>query len=295
MFIACSDLHIHDKAPVNRIEKDWSAVCLDKLRQVLSKARVLKCKVRVAGDFFDKSSHSPALVNGTLALLNEYGDVFVEILPGNHDLKNHSQSLLPSSSIMTIGFLDNVTIVGSDWLSVTEENYVVDFIPFGDELTHYGGDVAIIHEFVWNKEPWPGAPISGNWKNIAKKMKGYKLIIIGDNHQPFIKTHKKCTLLNCGSMLRKNIDQQDHKPAFYVIGDDLSIETIPFKISKDVFDTSASDLVKKKNKAIQEVAEQMKEGITFSLDFKKNLKEYFAKNKTEKSIREIIEGAMSDD
>lgn len=299
MFIVCSDLHITEKRPGNRKECDWAQLCLDMFEQVLKYADEMPRPKRfddrvvyVAGDFFDKYEHGLDLTHKVMDLINKYRDVSVCIIPGNHDLKSHSQDLIAKSSICTLGFLNSCEVFRGFETYYTLSGTSVDLFPFGDELTHRGGDVAIIHEFVYKDKPWHDCDESGSYKSIINKMRGYKLIIAGDNHDRFIAKYKGCTILNCGSMMRRTIKQIDYKPAFYVIDDDLSIDTIEFDIEEDVFDLSNVERIQKKDAAIAEVADQMKKGIKFKLDYKANMKKFLKKNNIEDDVCDLINEAM---
>ncbi len=290
MFIACADLHLTEKKPAYRIEEDWMSVCLGKLQQVLDKATEYECDVYIAGDLFDKSAHSPELINAVMSMFEIFKH-YITIIPGQHDIKNHNLELIYKSSIGTINYLKNILVIGKSFNGNDDK----DFFPFGSDLKYLGGDIAFIHQLAYKEKPWAGVSKSGNYKRIINKMKGYRLIIAGDHHLPFIAMYNNCTFLNCGSMLRTDRDQIDHKPAFYFVSDDLSIETIPYKIRNKVFDTSAIKLIEKKDQAISEVAEQMKMDIQVNLNFKKNMTKYLDRNKINESVKDIIKEAMEDE
>lgn len=286
MFIVAADLHLSENKPAYRIETDWIGVCVGKFKQLLLAAVQNECPLIIPGDFFDKSSHSPELVNLVSDLIIESG-VKVIVVPGNHDIKNHNLQLLNKSSIYTLGYSGAKII--SEPTSITLQGIKIDMFPFGSELCDLGGDVAIIHEFAYQKAPWPGCSPDGNFKRIIKRLGGnYKLIIAGDHHQDFVANWNDSKFLNCGAMLRTDRDEQDRSPAYYSISEDLKIAKIYYKIEKQVFDLNAIDLINKKDEAIERVAEQMKSKMKIELNFKKNIQRRIDRGDIDVEVVEII-------
>jgi len=292
MFIACSDLHITETKPVYRVEENWMAVCLSKLKQIIDLANEKKCPVIVAGDFFDKSSHSMELLISTMNLLKTCKQQII-VIPGNHDPKAHNMELLNKSAISLMNFVG--TNVFNKVISIKSGNFKIDFFPFGSELKSMGGDIAVIHEFAYVEKPWADVSESGNYRKIIRRLGGdYKLIIAGDNHEDFIEEYRGCTFLNCGAMLRTDRNEQDRVPKFYLIEDNLNIIPQPFSIKKDVFDVKVLDIIKRKDEAIEKVADQMKSNMKIDLDFKRNMERRLQQkdldNETE--VKEMIRSVI---
>ncbi len=301
MFIACADLHITEKCPLRRNDEDYAQTCLDKLEQVLNHAlpayiededeQPKAMPVIVAGDFFDNLSgvHTPELVNRTMAVLKQYWRVPVYILLGNHDTRFHSRELemVKKSSYYTLSFLPNIELVyARQAILLPGTKTKLDFFPFGTELEPRGGDVAIIHELAYKTEPFPGAPPKGNWKQIQSRLGDkYKLTIAGDCHIPFIEPG----FLNCGSMMRSNVDQVDHKPCYYEIDEDFSIKSIPFEIKEDVWTDNPEILAEVKDEAIEQAVEAMKdEAVVSGLDFEENVRRATESDKLNKNTKQLI-------
>lgn len=292
MFIACADLHIGSKTPAYRTEKNWIDVCLGKFQQIVNTAKKLDCPIVIAGDFFDKSACTPELINKICEIIS-WEEINFFMIPGNHDLKNHSLDLIKQTNIQTLAFLKNIYMADFPSVFVANSTYM-DFYPYGNEkqLKNSNSKIAVIHKFAYKGKPSYETEPSGNYKRIINKLPGYKLIICGDNHEAFIGKYKETTFLNCGCMLRDSKDQMNYSPAYYIIDDDLNIKTKYFEIEKNVFDIDAINMVVKKDNSIIKIAEQMKKDVRTTLDFPKNMRRYWIKNKIEKEIREPIKEAM---
>jgi predicted phosphodiesterase len=289
MFLTASDLHTNENKPAFRIENDWIEVCLGKLGQLLAAAKEKKCPVIINGDFFERYAHSPELVNRVLDMIK---GVEIIIIPGNHDMKNHSLDLLKKSSIWTLSFA-GATIIEKP-SSIAIHGTEIDLFPFGSELKSMGGRIAIIHEFAFQEKPWKDCNPAGNYKRIIKRLEAaavedsYELIIAGDNHADFIAEFHGCTFLNCGAMLRTDKDEQDRKPAFYLVDDDLKITRIPFKIEQEVFDQQAINIITKKDEAISRVADQISKDWRIELNFKRNIQKRIDQADLDEEVIELI-------
>lgn len=287
--IFLSDLHLSERKPVNRTDDNWIDTCISKLEQVFDYAREKKIvHIVIAGDFFDRSSHSPELVNRVLNLLAINFDRIVHIVPGNHDMLNHNQDLIHKSQIETINICQCVDLKKKK-SSFPIDGFKVDFFPFGSELKYEGGDIAVIHELAYKNKPWDKAPEGGNFKRIIKKMAGYKLIVAGDNHEDFIDEFKGCKFINCGGMLRKGIHEAGREPKFYVVNKNLKIKPVKFKIKENVFDFDKANLIKKKNSAIEEAANSLAEDLIVDLDFRKTMKRALSEDSVSEEVRSIVE------
>lgn len=283
MFITAADLHMTELKPAYRIESDWIGVCIGKFKQILDEAEKRNCPIIIAGDTLDKSIQTPELINQMMDLIDGH-EIF--IIPGNHCLRNHNIDLLPKTSIYTLRHAGAEIIEVPSTIEI--DKIKIDLFPFGSELEFLGGDVAVIHEFSYQVKPWPDCPSTGNYKSITRRMKGYRLIIAGDNHEDFQARFEKTSFLNCGSMIRTNRNEQDRVPKFYVVHDNLEIEAIRFKVEQEVFDLQAISLITRKDEAIEKVAEQMGSELKLDLDFKKNIQKRIDQGDLEEEIITLI-------
>ena len=276
LFICCADLHVQDNPPIARTgEPDWLASQDYMLKQIQDKAEELAVPVIYAGDVVDKpTKHSSALIQMLIKRIPSDSHIIL----GNHDIINHSLDSFPET---TMGLLDCVFsinkcahILAASGKTVFDDAHIT-FFPFGTKYTkpkHKGTNIAIIHEFIWETPPFPGAPEHGNIKELTKALKGYDLIIAGDNHSGFITECNGIKILNCGCTMRRTILHEDYKPAFYVVNDDLSVETIYFDISKDVFSKEHKIAEMETETLINDFIDVLGEMKTVTSDFEENMK-----------------------
>lgn len=287
MFIVASDLHMTELKPAYRIEENWIEVCLGKFQQIINCAKERNLQIIIAGDFLDKSQHKAELINRLLKMMAGKN---ITILPGNHDIPNHNLELIEKSSLWTLN--SGATRILKDKCTIEiETKQVADFYPYGVELTrpeNSKAKIAIIHKFAYQQKPWADCNPGGNYKRIIRSMPGYKLIIAGDNHEDFQAEFEGCKFLNCGAMLRTDKDEQDRKPAFYIIGDDNSVERVPFRIEQQVFDEQAISLIRRKDEAIERVAEQIKSDWKVNLNFKENIQKRIDQGDLDEDVITLI-------
>lgn len=284
--IACSDIHLCDKAPVCRSnEPDWFAAMARPLEALAKLSNELEVPILCAGDLFDKPKASPKLEIFAMHHISSCYSMNWYCIPGQHDLPNHDLNKINESSY---GVLSHCDIINT---MPTHEDFIVQGFPWGMELqpctyTEDKPRIAILHKLVWNKkEPYPGAPVDGNVKNIIKKLKGFDIIICGDNHEGFIYLDKNTTVLNCGSLMRRNAAQANYDPMAYIIYDDLSIECVSMAFDCDVIDTSHIDKRDEKNERIDSFVKTLQNDVEIELSFESNLDRYCSANNVEDQIK----------
>jgi hypothetical protein len=237
--LACGDLHLMDKPPAARAgERDWFFAQKRVLVQLKELVEKYEVPIIYAGDTLDYWDCSPGLINLALRHLPKgYG------VAGQHELPYHSFDSFDRSALCTLlkadklNFLHEngpVRLEGMDVYGASWGQTVTPF-PLGrNEL-----DIAVIHRFIWCKgHGFPGAPKEGhiNDRELNKELRNYDIVICGDNHKPFTARLKSGTLVyNCGSLMRRHIDEVDHKPSVGLIYSDGSMERHYLNTSKDAF------------------------------------------------------------
>jgi hypothetical protein len=95
--------------------------------------------------------------------------------------------------------------------------------------------VAMIHTLVYDgKKPYPGAPETGNVKQLSEKFAWADLVVSGDNHQTFTYQSPNHLWVNPGSFLRTSAKQIDHIPTVFLWEgqhNDLTVATLPINPS----------------------------------------------------------------
>jgi DNA repair exonuclease SbcCD nuclease subunit len=243
--ILVSDLHLTDSTPVSRID-DYQAAQIRKLQflQKLSEENN-NCPVLCAGDVFDYWKASPWLCSMAYEYLPEN---FI-CIPGQHDLPGHSLQEYEKSALGLLDKAKRIIVLKGGVLEVDEDIYV-EGVPFGQfsnftptNVNFSKRKILMFHELVWQDNPpsWDknGKVITAD--DILDNLGRYfDLILTGDNHQGFIRENEYGKLLvNPGSMMRINADQENHKPKCYLYyADSNTIEAVDLPIEQNVFNGS---------------------------------------------------------
>jgi len=290
--VACSDVHLSDKAPRARAgEPDWHLKMEEALKLLTDVSLDLDVPLIIAGDVFHKPRESPAVEILAMKWLSRTRVIMV---PGQHDLPNHSIENIGKSSY---GVLEAHLREVSHNYNPKSDKLNVSYFPFDAEKKNakkspYPG-IAVVHDMVWKgEEPYPGAPEEGNVKNFIKKLKGYEFIICGDNHSPFVYETEETTVINCGSLMRRTADQEDHKPRAYVLFDDGSYDAVFLPVEDDVFSREHCDISRAKDERIEAYVNNLKE-IEMDLSFESNLKRFCEVNKVEDKVVELLKEAVN--
>jgi len=228
--LACADLHLSLKRPACR-EDDWMEVqagYLKQLRKIQAEATSAsdedgprKCKqvpILCAGDIFDRWNVQPELINFALKHLPD-GMVCI---PGQHDLPNHRLEEMHRSAYGVLVESKKIVDITND--GVCTYGLSINGFGWGQEIkppSEIEGlesliKVALVHKFIWTDGTgYPGAPEESRWPRLMPKLKGYQVVVFGDNHKPF-KIVGDTTIFNCGGFIRRKIDD-DHRPRVGII------------------------------------------------------------------------------
>ncbi len=215
--ILTSDWHMSDTPPISRsIEEDWFEVMgrnldyLDRLQQKY------ECPITIAGDVFHKWKCSPALINFLIKRMPK-GPIYA--VPGQHDLPNHEYSRIHESAYWTL--VEAGKIINLEVQHPVKVNGVwLHGIPWGFEVQRptyvekpNGLHVAVIHSYIWIKGScYTGAPEKQRLKRYLKTLEHYDAAVFGDNHKGFLWGKQKPYILNAGTLMRRNIDEEDYMP-----------------------------------------------------------------------------------
>jgi DNA repair exonuclease SbcCD nuclease subunit len=191
----------------------------------------------------------------------------------NNPLAAHYDSQRPSRNVILYGF------------SWGDEN-----LPerTNDEGTH----ILVIHSMIIESEKlWPGQEDYSKGSLLLKRT-GFDYIISGDNHKSFSNKFKDRMIINCGSLMRKNVDQKDHKPCLWIIDTETRKEKqifIPVAPAKDVLSYEEHEEKKEENKNLLQLLERIKGKTKIEgLEFKKNI------NMSLQGIREGVKNATNE-
>jgi len=295
--ILMGDSHIRETVPLCRIDDSLKAQA-EKTRFVSDIQKKYNIPTFHSGDLLDKWKVNPWLESWMLDNLPKR----MFITPGNHDLKHHNLDLLEETSINLLEKAGKIKILkkGQSQCFYFENPSLVNFInclclksfPYGVnpekiEPSTNTRSIALIHIFTHINETWPDPSVL-NAKQLLRKMKGFDLVVTGDNHKPFVVEEEGRLLVNPGSLMRMTVDQIDHKPRIYLYyAENNTVEPIYLPIEDDVINNEHIEIKKKKDARIEAVTEKLKNQQEIKLDFKENLKTYFRENKTRGNIEKI--------
>lgn len=276
-FIACADIHLRDSVPQCRTDDYWKAQ--EKKFEFLILTAIRKnCDIYCAGDFFHKAKSSSYLEAWAITHLKQfnYEKLKFYVIPGQHDLPNHNIDLIEHSSLWVLQQANTIEFCNN---------------PFEQPFFLKKKEIMMIHKMIHRDRPIHPSIESTKAISLLKKYPEVKIIISGDNHQPFIEYAKDNRgLINCGSMMRMTADQIDYRPAFYYITMDeaIKVETIPYPIEKDVIDRSYIEIEKKRDSRIETFINRIENAdYEIDLNFDKNLESFFKSKKIRKSVQEI--------
>lgn len=286
--ILCADLHFRDDVPQCRTDDYWAAQD-GKVDFILELQNRYHIPVLVAGDFFNRAKSSPYLEAWLISKL--CGNWIV--VPGQHDMPNHREDLLPKSSLNVLWNSESIRLLR------------------GDHSLHMGNQLNI-HAYPYGRSPKPQETAtsppnrqicvahhlvaadfseheSEKAREFLKRMKGYDLVLTGDNHRQFAVEVDGRWLVNPGSMMRMKTDQIDHEPAVYLWYADMNgIERIPLPIEQGVISREHIEKQEQRNGRIDTYVNRLGEGYDVSLCFTDNLKKFFSTNKVRRAIRNRI-------
>lgn len=228
--IFVSDIHLSHTPPAARSnEPDWYAA-MGRTFAMLAKIqkRYGTPPIFCAGDVFDRYNPPPELINFAIEQMP-----CMYAVPGQHDLPNHRYSDIERSAYWTLVEAGILTDLGSGAV-LRFENFTLfpypwDFDPEETPLPRSKKPaIALIHKFMWYGDPEHELHSRTTLVNqcFQKWGKKFKLVVSGDNHQSFRYTpqnESKVRMLNCGSFMRRSIDQSAHRPVAWVLLDDWTV------------------------------------------------------------------------
>lgn len=240
--VCVSDLHLSETPPVARsVEEDWLEVQAGYLLQLREIARANKAPIVCAGDVFDRWNAGPGIIN---VCLNTMPVMYA--IPGQHDLPNHRNADMHRTAYHTLclaGRLQNISYGSPLFLS---DEIALHGFPWNQPLTRRIKDderdeclhLAVCHRYVWRDGfGHMGAKQEDHVTSVATEahMKSYDAAVIGDNHSGFYLTNGVVSISNCGTFMRRKMDEVNYKPCVSLYYSDNTFERLPLNCSKDKF------------------------------------------------------------
>lgn len=308
--ILLADIHLSLKAPLWRsAEPDWLEAQARPLKEVRSLQDKHKCPIFCAGDIFDRNrkvsdgwNAPPELIN--YAIENLPNNMYA--IPGQHDLPNHQYDDIRKSAYHTLvqaGKIRDIKPSGTMLVNtIVDKRLILLGFPPGYEIEPVDGRrddkdiwIAITHQYVWiGGHSYPNAPANSQLSRRKKQLKGYDVVIYGDNHKGFLVIDPLVRIFNCGTLMRRKSDEIDYKPQVGLLLESGEIVRYYLDTSKDKH-LDAVDIALKEERADLDMTEFMDElgklGKS-ALDFKDAMKQFLHSGETSPQAKQIILKAM---
>jgi len=300
--LTTGDWHIRQTTPERRTDDYWKTV-QRKINFILALAVKERCKLILQpGDFFDSHKANDFLKRHMIKRLKNAGIKIITVF-GQHDLRYHSSevrntplSVLNAAKVVYLAGYEpmdfgDVHIYGASWYEEIPKNVLATNV----------FNILILHKMVIeNAKMWKEQE-GHTFGNILLKTLPYDFIISADNHLSFLINNRSKRLVNCGSLLRSNIDQINHKPVVYVLDTDTNViikHLVPCEPFEQVFDMAKVSAEKERDEKMETFVDRLTgEAELEGLDFIKNMHTFVEKNKKEidDATQEIIEEVMGDE
>lgn len=280
--ILMSDAHLRETVPVCRVDDFWKTqwgkvVFIRKLQDQY------QCPVLCGGDLFHHWKPSPYLLTTTIECIpNQFYTVY-----GQHDLPNHNLDLLHKSGIFTLFSAGALQVFGGTHFGqdVTGESLMIG-----------SRKILVWHNLTWHKmPPWPDCPATPATR-LLEAYPAYDLMLMGDNHVPFVVRSKTGNLLvNPGSLMRQTADQVNHTPRVYLwYASSNTVKPVFLPIQQGVISREHLDKQHERDERIEAFISRLNNDWKTSVSFSENLDRFAAENLVRKSVMDIIRKAIDE-
>jgi len=311
--ILTADNHLSPRIPRCRNEEEFLTAMFKKLDFIANlQKRHGGIPVLSAGDITDRWFIDKGEQWFVTAIIKRMHNWIA--IPGQHDLPQHSLELYDKSLLALLEEAGCIKVIMSN--DVPE----LAGFPWGVEPTKVapGGlakCVALIHRMTYvGKPPYPGAENDGGTaKELMQKMKGFDLIVSGDNHETFMHKGAKQTghikdkegnkwagydwdgswLVNPGSMMRTSAKQIDHEPCVFLwYASTNTVERVVLPHQKDVVSREHLEAAEARDERLDAFVESLEGRIDLSVGFRENvmtrLRETEVSAETEAVVMEVL-------
>jgi len=238
--LCVADLHLSHRVPVARSsESSWYSAQARSLKQLSDLQKQYNCPILQSGDVFDKWNVPAETINFAIKHLPEMYGIY-----GQHDMPFHSYSEMYKSAFWTLVEFGKIKLIHP--LPVELPGLCVHGFPWNESPVQLKLnpdrnksilEVALVHKYIWmGKSGYPGAAKENHVDNLVDSLRGFDVVISGDNHIPFETTTKHGTLVyNAGGFQRRKSDEYDHRPSVGLLRSDGSIKRHYLDCSEDKF------------------------------------------------------------
>ena len=285
-----ADLHLSHKPPECREgEKNWYEAMKRPLKELTGLSKKYDVPVLCAGDIFEHWKPPPELISFAIENLPD-----MAAIPGQHDLPLHNIEDLKKSAFWTLVKAGKIIIPETNKPLQVHGTHVWGF-PFGCEIQKPKDNdklnVCLAHKYVWVKDhKYRTAPEKGFLGRIENQLKGYNVAVFGDNHIPFTCTAKNgVKVWNCGSLMRRAIDQIDHTPRIGILMSDGSVDTHYVDISKDkITAKEEKEVNEEQREELREFLDMFDELEEDDLDYIEKIEEFLKPKDKDDPVTKIL-------
>jgi DNA repair exonuclease SbcCD nuclease subunit len=302
--ILCSDIHLCSKTPIARAEEpDWFAA-MKRPFDELVRLRIKHGYVPIlcAGDVFDKWNSTPELINFAIDIFPT--DFYA--IPGQHDLPYHRYEDIKKSAYYTLHRAEAILDIsriqfefegGGRRIAVNPFYWGYDPCPLEGREDYPDDDslyIALIHSYIWQDgSGYPGAPEEKKIGTFLKKIQGYDVAVVGDNHKGFLNFIRRPIVFNCGTLIRRKSDEIDYKPQVGLLYSDGTVKPHYLDISQDKISASPEVVVREKLETdVSKFLEELKSLGADSLDYTAAVYKFMEEKDIESDVRKEVLTAL---
>lgn len=210
LILIVGDTHFTGKNPIARLD-DIVEVQFDKWEEIVMLSNKHNVPIIHTGDIFNVSIIANSILTQIGSIMENLKNPLYFVW-GNHDLMYHSLDLWDRTSLGILWANNNkIKHISEIYIDYKIE---FDYIDWGGTLGFTGAnEILLTHKAVVSEHKMG----KGSWiledkdfcMNIDNdpNLKGYKLIICGHWHKPYIFKHKKTLVINPGPVLRRSIEE----------------------------------------------------------------------------------------
>lgn len=253
-----SDAHIRDTRPRRR-KDDYLNTLIAKLNWIFDLADRERAVITCSGDLLDRPVVSELI---KMWLIQRMPDRHIITVYGQHETRNRifddscSLKLLDQIGVVRIvdrqpySLSSHVQIYGCSW----EE-------PIPEVVYPNNCNILLVHKLISDRDYWNGHVEYSDAKAFLKKYDQFDLVLSGDNHKSFAVHYEGRDLINCGSVMRSNIDQINHRPCCVIYDTDTRgyrnyfIPVAPIEV---VMDLESAEEEKAVNEKLLQFTEELK-------------------------------------
>ena len=292
MILCSADWHLRKNRPKSRVDNFFESQ-EKKIRHIFQLAQDNNCPLLIAGDIFELAKPGEFINQWIINLISEYS-IQICVVPGQHDMPKHNLALINDSGLGVLAAAGAITLLTDPNKPLITGKYVIFGCPFGTDpnsIVFKKGMNDKVKILLWHHmtilEPLWDEQVADKAGRLLRLYPQFDLIVVGDNHLSFTYDRKGKHLINPGSIMRKNADQQTHLPSVYSYNESV-VERLYLPIEQDVFNVSHIKVAKEKEARYGDFIAKLHTGFKVGIDLNHNFVSFFKENKTRKSVENLV-------